>query len=80
MIPCPFCQPPKAPRGGMKIAFLATDLCPTHLAESGIPQFEAAHPLIDGERPCNDTCGCISGKDADRLLNDPEGYIRDHPR
>lgn len=73
-ISCPFCRPPRLRHGGMKIAFLATDLCPEHLEMSGIPQFEADHPLVDGERPCTDTCGCISGDDAFRFLEDPEGF------
>lgn len=34
-IPCPFCEPPTAPYGGMTIAFLATDLCDRHRAEGG---------------------------------------------
>ena len=65
---CPFCHPPRAPLGGMKIAFLATDLCPEHLEKSGIPAFERTHPLVDGVRECTATCGCCSLEDLDRRL------------
>jgi hypothetical protein len=68
-IPCPFCNPPKAPPGGMKIAFLPTDLCPEHLEMSGIPEYERRHPIVDGDRPCNEGCGCVSAEEAFRFLD-----------
>lgn len=70
-IPCPFCSPPPAPHGGMKVAFLATDLCPEHLATSGIPEFERRHPLVGDERPCTATCGCITLEELDAMLDRP---------
>lgn len=65
---CPFCAPPPAPGGGMQIAFLATDLCDEHLTTSGIPEFEASHPIVDGGRPCNATCGCSTLEELDHRL------------
>lgn len=45
-IPCPFCHPPKGLRGVLSIAFSASDLCPTHLAE--IEGVHAARPVEPG--------------------------------
>jgi hypothetical protein len=67
-IPCPFCSPPTAPRGGMKIALLATDLCAEHLEMSGIPEYERRHPLVGNTRSCNDSCGCFSLEELDAEL------------
>jgi hypothetical protein len=52
----------------MKIAFLATDLCPAHLEISGIPEYERRHPIVGTERPCNATCGCITLDELRRRL------------
>lgn len=69
MARCPFCDPPAAPHGGMAIHFLATDLCPDHLEQSGIVEYERRHPLVGNERPCNDSCGCVSLDDLKAALH-----------
>jgi hypothetical protein len=54
---CPLC-----PRRVGKTAFALADLCAEHLALHGPPirAYEAAHPLVDGERRCTATCGCLT--------------------
>lgn len=52
---CLFCvMHERLPEG--KHAFDPVDLCPKHLATTGIPEYLAAHP--DGEHTT--TCGCVT--------------------
>lgn len=61
---CVFCHPP----GPGKHAFSRDTLCPPHLVLSGIPAYEASHPLVDGSRPCTPTCGCTTLEEMTRRL------------
>lgn len=50
------------PRRVGKTTFALADLCAGHRAviEPPIRAYEAAHPLVDGERRCTATCGCLT--------------------
>jgi hypothetical protein len=65
MTACLFCVMPTLTEGNHAVD--PADLCPKHLALSGIPEYLATHP----NGACTEACGCVSLDEMMRQVESP---------